>query len=137
MTSMQPALVPKVRHNYLPLVIGFLFVLVAVGIGYLVVTRSITAPTSRNPLAVNPELKLVSLYEGVAVDRSLGENPELISFQHYTAVQADTAVRNFFAENPELTAVQRYAAWVTTEASPRNELAVNPELSWYLRYANK
>jgi len=134
MTSIQPALKPKVKPNNWPIVVGILIVLVAVGIGYLVMTTSTTAPEPRNPLAINPELKVVSLYEGVVSAPSLAKNPELIILQHYTDVQAERVERNILAVNPELTAVQHY---ITASSKPRNELAVNPELSCYYRYANK
>ncbi len=134
MTSIQPALKPKVKHNNWPIVVGILIVLVAVGIGYLVMTTSTTAPEPRNPLAINPELKVVSLYERVVSAPSLAENPELIVLQHYTAVQTERVERNVLAVNPELTAVQHFVA---ARSEPRNELAVNPELSCYYRYANK
>ena len=121
MTSIQPALKPKVKHNNWPIVVGILIVLVAVGIGYLVMTTSTTAPEPRNQLAINPELKVVALYEGVISAPSL-------------AVPAERVERNVLAVNPELTAVQHY---LTASSKPRNELAVNPELSCYYRYANK
>ena len=129
MTSIQPILKPKAKHNYWPTLIGFLLVVVIVGIGYLVMTTSTSTTSSelRNPLAVNPELKFVGLYEGVNSDHFLAENPEIITFEHYTAMQQ----RNIFAENPELTAVSHF------NESQRNNLAVNPELSWYYRYTSK
>lgn len=135
MTSYQPVLKRKHKHNYLPIVVGILLVLIAVAIAYLVVTSAIvTTAEVRNPLAVNPELKTVALYEGVVSAPSLAENPELISFQHFVTLESEKAERNIFAENPELTAVQHYVA---ARSELRNELAINPELSWYYRYASK
>lgn len=134
MTSYQPVLKRQGKHNYLPLVVGILLVLVAAIIGYLVVRPATTTAEVRNQLAVNPELKAVALYEGVVPAPALAENPELISFQRYLTLQAEKAERNIFAENPELTAVQHYVAARTVT---RNELAVNPELSCYYRYVNK
>ncbi len=134
MTGYQPVLERQQKHNYLPLVFGILLVLVAVLIGYLVVTSATTTTAGdRNPLAVNPELKAVALYEGVVTAPSLAENPELISFQRFMTGQGE-AERNIFAENPELTAVQNY---VTARTVIRNELAINPELSCYYRYIHK
>jgi hypothetical protein len=134
MTSYQPVLKRQQKHNYLPIVVGIFLLLVAVLIGYLVVTSAMmTTAELRNPLAVNPELKAVALYEGVAAAPSLAENPELSSFQRFMAGQGEVE-RNVLAENPELTAVQHY---ITASSKPRNELAVNPELSCYYRYVNK
>lgn len=130
MTSIQPILKPKAKHNYLPTLVGFILVVVIVGLGYLATTRSTSTTSSelRHPLAVNPELKFVGTFEGAVPDRFLAENPEIISFEHYTAMQQ----RNIFAENPELTAVSHFI-----EQTQRNELAVNPELAWYYRYTTK
>ncbi len=135
MTSYQPILKRQQKHNYLPIVVGIFLLLVAVLIGYLVVTSAMmTTAELRNPLAVNPELKTVALYEGVAAAPSLAENPELLSFQRYMVDQGEAVERNILAVNPELTAVQHY---ITASSKPRNELAINPELSCYYHYVNK
>ncbi len=160
MTSIQPVLERQGKHNYLPVVVGILLLFVAVGIGYLVVTSATTTKVDlRNPLAVNPELKSVALYEDIMSASSQAENPELLSFQRYVALQSEKAERNVFAENSEVTTVQPHIAadpqfaedwllWMNPElmafqhylavrSEPRNELAVNPELSCYYRYINR
>ncbi len=113
MANLQPALAPEAKHHhYWPIVVGILLLLVvAVGIGYLATTASqAPAPVEvRNPLAVNPELMILPLYEGVASRNALAVNPELMAFQAYT--------------------------W--QKEQPRDFLAINPELSSYYRYANK
>ena len=135
MTSYQPVLKHKKEHHYLPTVLGLLLVLLIVTIVYLTAAPGTTTPAElRNLLAVNPELKAVAQYENLLFAYNLSENPELISFQHYVAVQSKATERNTFAENPELMTYQNYLA---ANSDVRNELAVNPELSSYYRYINK
>lgn len=114
MTNLQPALAPETKQqHHWPIVVSILLViLAAIGIGYLVTTVPQTPLEARNPLAVNPELMILPLYEDITPRNTLAENPELMAFQAYTG--------------QELNAAQ-----------PRDFLAVNPELSSYYRYANK
>lgn len=137
MSSMQPVLAPKARHNLLPVFIGTLLALFIIGFAYLVLTSTpaARAPALRDPLAVNPELKSLALYGETAVSPLLAENPELISFERFMAQQE--ANRNALAVNPELTSMQRYAAALAAQAPPRNPLAVNPELISFQRYTNQ
>lgn len=140
MSSMQPVLAPKVKHNYAPVILAVLLVLAIVGIGYLVATTGSTVSRdARNPLAVNPELKAVQLYAGGSTavnDQFLAANPELITMQRYEAMRAAAADSRFLAQNPELTAVQRYAAIAAARAE-HDFLAQNPEVRLHLAYVNR
>lgn len=109
MANLQPALAPEAKHHhYWPIVVGILLVLVvAVGVGYMVQAVPQAPVEARNPLAVNPELMILPLYEGVAPRNFLAVNPELMAFQSYTRQQ--TQPRDFLAINPELSSYYRYA----------------------------